>query len=111
LNPENEDGKQYIAWIEARMAIETHPVQVPTEMLRRYAGDYGPRHIRLEGTTLYYQRDGNPRYRLLPLADDLFALDGLETFRMRFVADDAGRIVKIVGLYINGDQDETPRDS
>ena len=28
-----------------------------------------------------------------------------------FVADDAGHITKIVGLYIDGNQDETPRDS
>ena len=52
-----------------------------------------------------------PRYRLIPMAQDLFALDGLETFRMRFVEGDTGRVVKIVGLYVNGNQDETPRDS
>jgi hypothetical protein len=45
------------------------------------------------------------------MTDDRFALDGLETFRLRFVADDEGHAVKIVGLYLNGDQDETPRDS
>ena len=91
--------------------MEKHPVTVPAETLRRYAGDYGPRHVLLEGDTLFYQRDGNPRYRLLPLADDLFALDGLQTFRMRFMTDEAGRVVKILGLYISGNQDETPRDS
>ena len=88
-----------------------NPVMVPTETLRRYAGGYGPRRVVLEGDTLYYQRVGNPRYRLIPMAQDLFALDGLETFRMRFVADDTGRVVKIVGLYVNGNEDETPRDS
>ena len=111
LNPDNEGGKRYIPWIKERLRVETQPVTVPVETLRRYAGDYGPRHVRLEGETLYYQRDGNPRYRLIPLAEDLFALDGLETFRMRFVADDAGRIVKIVGLYVGGNQDESMRDS
>lgn len=111
LDPDNENGARRVGWIRERLEIETHPVTVPVETLRRYAGDYGSRHVLLEGGTLFYQRDGNPRYRLLPLADDLFALDGLETFRMRFVADDAGRIVKIVGLYIDGNQDETPRDS
>ena len=111
LNPDNEGGKRYIPWIEERLRAETDPVTVPVETLRRYAGDYGPRHVRLEGQTLYYQRDDNPRYRLIPLADDLFALDGLETFRMRFVADDTGRIVKIVGLYVGGNQDESLRDS
>jgi len=110
LNPENENARQYIAWIEARMAVEANPVRVPAETLRGYVGDYGLRHIHLDDDTLYYRRDGNPRYRLIPLADDLFALDGLETFRIRFVADETGRITRLVGLYVNGNQDETRRD-
>ena len=111
LDSNNKGGVRSIDWIKERIEVENNPVMVPVETLRRYAGDYGPRHVMLEGNTLFYQRDGNPRYRLIPLADDFFALDGLETFRMRFVADDEGRIVKIVGHYINGNQDETPRDS
>ena len=111
LDPDNKNGARSIGWIKERVAVETHPVTVPVETLRRYAGHYGPRHVLLDGATLFHEREGNPRYRLIPLADDLFALDGLETFRMRFVADEAGRIVKIVGHYINGNQDETPRDS
>ena len=41
---------------------------------------------------------------------DLFALDGLETFRLRFVEDDEGRVAKVVGLYLEGNEDESPRD-
>jgi len=111
LNPNDENGERHVAWIAARLDAATNPVTVPVETLRRYVGDYGPRHVMLEDGTLFYQREGNPRYRLIPMAQNLFALDGLETFRMRFVADDAGRVVKIVGLYLNGNEDETPRDS
>ncbi len=111
LDPGNENGKRYIAWIRARQQAEAQPVTVPAETLRRYAGDYGPRHVRLEGASLFYHRDDNPRYRLIPMARDTFALDGLETFRLRFVADEAGQVVKIVGLYAGGNQDETPRDA
>ncbi len=110
-NPDHEQGRRNVAWVEARLQAEAQPVRVPAETLARYAGDYGPRHVILEGDTLFYQRDGNPRYRLIPLSTDLFALDGLETFRMRFATDDTGAVVKIVGLYLNGNEDETPRDA
>ena len=104
-----EETDRRIRWIEARIAAREAPVSVPAETLARYGGDYGPRHVRLEGGTLYYQRDGNREYRLIPMAHDLFALDGLETFRIRFARDDSGRVAKIVGLYIDGSEDETER--
>ncbi len=59
---------------------------------------------------LYYQRDDNPRYRLVPLTPVLFQPEGLETFRIRFALDDTGAPASIVGLYFDGSRDETPRD-
>lgn len=34
----------------------------------------------------------------------------LSTFRIRFAADDSGAVTKILGLYLDGSEDETPRD-
>lgn len=110
LDEDNEDVERKRRWVKTRVAAEKSPVVIDRKALESFAGAYGPRRVVLEGETLYYQRDGNPRYRLVPLASDLFALDGLETFRMRFVADDSGKITKIVGLYLGGNEDESPRD-
>jgi hypothetical protein len=58
---------------------------------------------------LYYQREDRPRYRLIPMGNDLFGLDGLDYFRVQFERDDSGRVVKIVGLYDNGHRDTHAR--
>ena len=91
------------------MAVEHDPVVVSRERLERYVGEYGPRHVRLGDRGLVYQREGNREYGLIPLGEDLFALDGLETFRMLFVGEIQGKAEKIVGLYFDGSSDESVR--
>lgn len=110
LSPDAPDRKRQIGW--AREAVEAlrKPVAVPAETLQRYAGSYGPRRILLEGGSLFYQRDGRPKYRLLPLSQDTFLLEGMGSFRVRFVTDGNGRVAKLVGLYADGQEDESPRD-
>ncbi len=105
-----DEHRLQAGWVEVRVRAMRDPVRVPVERLARLAGDYGPRHVVLEDGVLYYQRDGNPRYRLEPLGDDLFQPVGLETFRIRFEGDDEGRPERIVGLYFDGSADETARD-
>ena len=78
--------------------------------MEKLAGDYGPRHIKLREGRLYYQRDGRPEFRLVPLSRDTFALERYGQFRIRFVSDESGRVTKLVGLYVQGNTDESPRD-
>ncbi|MDX1385772.1 MAG: hypothetical protein R3190_19120 [Thermoanaerobaculia bacterium] len=92
------------------MRIAADPVEVPAERLASYAGSYGPRRLRVEGPELVYQREGREPYRLLPLSEDTFALEGMVDFRIRVVAGDDGGPVELMGLYVNGDSDSSPRD-
>jgi hypothetical protein len=78
--------------------------------MEKFVGDYGPRHIILRDGSLYYKRDGRPEYRLIPLTRNTFALEGYASFRLQFVSDKNGRISKVIGLYIQGDTDESLRD-
>jgi len=86
------------------------PIMLSAAELGKYAGDYGPRHVTLREGRLYYQREGRPEFLLLPLTRDTFALEKNVQFRVRFVSDSSGRITKLVGLYIQGNTDESPRD-
>jgi hypothetical protein len=79
--------------------------------MEKFVGDYGPRHIRLRDGRLYYQRDGRQEYRLKILSKNTFALEGYGPFRIRFALDESGRVTKIVGLYIQGNTDESPRNN
>ena len=80
------------------------------ELLEKYAGDYGPRHIHLRDGNLFYQRDGRDTYKLIPLKTDYFSLEGYTSFRIQFVADKDGNVKKIVGHYQEGNTDQSPRD-
>jgi CubicO group peptidase (beta-lactamase class C family) len=101
--------KKEIRWTEEGLNALRHPVTLSPEALNRFAGTYGPRHVTLEGGSLVYSRDGRPR-KLIPMGKDTFLLDGLGDFRVRFVADKSGRVTKIVGMYANGEEDETLRE-
>jgi CubicO group peptidase (beta-lactamase class C family) len=92
-------------------AIE-EPTELPVEYLETLAGDYGPRHVKLENGRLYYFRDNAAAtdYReLIPMSRDTFIMKELIYFRMRFELDENGTPIKIIGLYEWGYEDQSPR--
>ena len=110
LDPEREeDISQRIDWLNAGMV--ENPPSIDVSLLETYAGSYGPRKVTLESGELFYVREGSTsKTRLMPLSDDLFALESMSTFRIQFVLNEQGDATKIVGLYANGNSDESLRD-
>ena len=104
-DPDNRVLERRIDWTRDLVRVTDEPVRVTAERLARYAGDYGPRRLLLVGNALYYQREGNPRYRLIALSQDTFAVDGLDDFRIRVESNADGAPLRIVGLYLAGNQD------
>ena len=104
-----EDISQSMDWLKAGMV--EHPPHLDLAVLKSYAGTYGPRIVTLEEGVLFYAREGaTNKTKLMPLSEDLFALESTNTFRIRFVLDAQGQATKIVGLYANGNSDESVRD-
>jgi hypothetical protein len=110
LENKKENAERYITWAKDAVRAAEKPHVVPTEILIDYIGDYGPRHITYHKGNMYYKRDNRRKYRLIPLSDDTFALDGLVWFRIRFAKDKDGNVTRIIGLYLDGNRDESPRD-
>ena len=107
-DPERKSDYQALEeWLAAGLAAKTNPPHIDAALLKTYAGVYGERKVTLERGELYYQRTG-PRYRLIPLTPTIFALDGLDSFRLQFVVKD-GKTVEIVGIYDDGHRDTSPR--
>jgi len=109
IQPSSRMAKNAIPWVRELIAAEGTSVDVPLSRLESYAGEYGPRNITLLEGSLFYQRAGRPEYRLRPLTQDTFILEGYLRFRLRFVSDSSGSVLKITGLYIEGRMDETAR--
>ncbi|MGZ5469181.1 MAG: hypothetical protein ACXW2H_08590, partial [Candidatus Aminicenantales bacterium] len=101
------DRKAEYEWILAGEKAKQNPPRVDAKTLKTYAGEYGERKITFENGALFYQRTG-PKYRLVPLTATLFALDGLDSFRVEFVIKD-GKAVELIGLYDDGERQPSPR--
>ncbi|NIO47893.1 MAG: hypothetical protein GTN73_00425, partial [Candidatus Aminicenantes bacterium] len=110
MDPENANGKRCLKWVRDMSRIENNPITLPVETLKKFVGDYGLRHITIRDNILYYKRDGRSEFRLMPINKDTFALKGKNDFRLHFLSDEKGEVIKIIGLYLNGRQDESPRD-
>ena len=56
-----------------------------------------------------YKRGSQPDHKLVPMGNEMFMLEGLPYFRLRFIRDESGRVTELVGMYDNGVTDSTKR--
>ena len=91
-------------WYTESLKAELNPVEVKSEILQSYVGKYGPRTITMENGVLYYQREGRPKYRMIPLSDELFMFKELDYFRLKVIKED-GAVKGLMGMYDNGRTD------
>lgn len=98
-----------LEWAIGDLNTELNPVEIVPDILASYAGTYGPRKLTFKDGALYYDRDGGPMRRALPMSERLFRFEGIDFFRLEVVVDDSGTPVKLVGHYRMGFTDESPR--
>ena len=95
------DKKNYYEWKLVSLKAKQKPVQVNEDVLKSYAGTYGPRVITYENGKLMYQRGTNPKARLIPLENNLFELEDAPYFRVKFIVEN-NKVVALEGLYDDG---------
>lgn len=103
-------ARPQVEWALVGVRAAAEPFSPPAASLDQYVGRYGPRTIVREGDRLVYQRGDRPPFTLRPLGPDLFALEGIDSFRIRFDRNDAGRVDTLVGLYDSGEEEPSARD-
>ncbi|UCD06158.1 MAG: S41 family peptidase [candidate division WOR-3 bacterium] len=104
----NEDQEFRVLWAIDGIRAKLEPVTIDKALLTKYAGEYGERKITYEDGELFYQRTG-PKYRLIPLKRNLFALEGLDYFRIEIEVDKNGNATQLVGIYDDGRKNPSPR--
>ena len=109
LAGEDEGARFAAEWSLKGLDVALNPVVIEVQTMSDYVGLYGPRQISLEEGVLYYQREDRPRYRLIPMGDDMFGLDGLDRFRIQFERQAGGVVYRLVGMYDNGQSDQHDR--
>ena len=109
-NAKDPQQKAEAAWAGSALDAQMKPVTLSAEALNHLAGNYGSRHVISEGGQLYIQLGQNPRMRLVPMTADTFSVDGAESPRLHFIADNSGKTTKLVELYPGGRQEELARE-
>ena len=100
-----------LEWAVSGLEATPGSVRLDEAALSRLVGTYGPRRISVRDGELYYQREGRPVLRLLPMSETLFAVEGIDFFRVKFERGPDGAATKLIGMYADGNVDESPRDS
>ncbi|HMU46447.1 MAG TPA: S41 family peptidase [Chitinophagaceae bacterium] len=96
-------------WLLARLKAKQNPVTVDETTLKSYTGNYGPRTISFDGGQLYYQRTGNPKYKLRAISNTLFEAEGLDYFRINFIVEN-NKATALEGLYDDGNRDKNMKE-
>ncbi|MDH4273025.1 MAG: S41 family peptidase, partial [Candidatus Aminicenantes bacterium] len=92
-------------WQQDNYESALNPVTIAGETLQSYTGTYGPRTITLEDGFLFYQREGRPKMKMIPIAKDYFMLEGIDYFRLKFLTEE-GRVVAVEGHDTTGAVDK-----
>jgi hypothetical protein len=74
------------AWARAAVEARLNPVSMSAKQLRALAGDYGEVSVAFRDGALWLAWRDRPARRLAPLSSDgLFAVEGVDILRVRFV--------------------------
>jgi hypothetical protein len=82
---DNDGVKQGLEWALDGLRARTEPADLGEDLMKRYVGKYTRGEVVLEGGQLYIA--GDEKYRLLPVSDSYFVVDGDDRMRIRFELD------------------------
>ena len=108
-----EDGDRPIlegrlGWLRDTQRDGSEEDSLSPQDLAAFAGSYGERKVEFDAEGLWYRRGDRPRYRLRRMFGTTFALEGVDSFRIRFETSDGKQ--KIIGLYLDGRTDESIKE-
>ena len=97
----DKDDKFRYNWYIEFLKTELNPFQIEPSILNSYVGQYGPRTITFENGELYYQREGRPKYKMIPMSSELFMFKEMGYFHIKFILEN-GKVKALIGLYDDG---------
>lgn len=103
------EEKRLITWSIETVKANIKPFPLPVEKMQTYVGSYGERKIALENNQLVYSRNTR-RFKLIPMAEDTFAAEGLDYLRIQFNRDSKGGLVGLSNVYSDGRIDKSSKD-
>ena len=111
LRDKESDGnvKNNYDWLIESLNSTLNDINIDTQTLKKFAGNYGERKVFYENGKLYYQRNGRQKLELTPMNENTFMLKDIDYFRVKFIADENGNVREIMGMYDDGRSDRSER--
>lgn len=109
---EDDKRRAKVAWYMEFIQALRSPFKADPALLKKLAGEYGPRHVVFKEGKLYYRREGTDvkdMREMIPMGVDTFVIRKIPYFRLKFDLDSAGNPVKVIGLYDEGRVDSNLR--
>lgn len=98
-------------WLIESLNATLKDVNINTDVLKSFAGNYGERKIYYDNGKLYYQRNGKQKFELTQMSEDTFMMKDVDYFRIKFSMDDKGNVSELIGMYDDGRSDRSERKS
>ncbi|UCD05279.1 MAG: S41 family peptidase [candidate division WOR-3 bacterium] len=98
----DEQRKMRMEWALRGIEAQIDPVTIPAQQMKAYTGTYGSRTVYIKEDEMFYQRQGRSAYRMVPMGNDLFMLEGLEVLRIQFPRDKADVVREMIILSEQG---------
>jgi hypothetical protein len=101
---EDPEFKTYYLWNYEAYNSQLNPVTISMDVLKSYVGTYGPRTIALEDGSLFYQREGRTKMKMIPIAEDYFMFNEIDGFRLKILKED-NKVSGVEGYTSKGPTD------
>jgi hypothetical protein len=105
IHPEKSPEYQ---WLMEDVQAQQIPVLVNTSVLKNFVGTYGNRQLFIANGKLFFHREGDQKYALAPLGQDLFRFVDTDDIRLKFISDQ-GEITALKILYKDGSSKIVPK--
>jgi hypothetical protein len=104
----DETDRKRLDWAIRRAEADRNPVNLSPQDLERFAGNYGPARVWVEGWQLRYQRETGAQLLLTPLSATTFYSEARDPTQIEFILHPDGRVDRLVLTDDAGRREEFP---
>ena len=105
---EVESKKFSLQWGLDGLKSRLEPAVVDQDILKKYVGSYTRGSVTLENDTLYLKA-GSMTFKMIPVSESYFVLEGETSIRVRFERDSSGKNFNIYAISADGNTEKIPR--
>jgi hypothetical protein len=108
-NETDETNQKIYSFALREIKAKLNPVEVNDRILKKYVGSYGSRKVKFKNGTLTYFH-GKSSFKLIPLSETLFYVDGADDFQIEFPVLSDGSVKELIIVWDDGFRSHLTRE-